>query len=368
MLKTDHVVRFGDARNLDFLENESIDLVVTSPPYPMIEMWDDLFQHLDPTIADQWEHGDGQALFELMHRQLDTVWAEVYRVLRNHGILCINVGDAVRSVGGVFSLFPNHARVLMACLELGFHALPMLLWRKPTNAPSKFMGSGMLPVGAYVTLEHEYILILRKGGLRRFDSSVMRANRAQSALFWEERNRWYSDVWDFRGTRQVLNGSEDRGRSAAFPFELAYRLINMYSVRSDLVLDPFLGTGTTLIAAMSACRNSVGLEIDSSFRSTIETGVRAAEANINNYLAQRLQAHLRFVEERGSTSFKYRNRYYGFPVMTLQERELLIPFVKNIELSRLEHMVVTYGEEAMTVSQVCGDAMRLRTDEEGKHE
>jgi DNA modification methylase len=357
MLKTDHRVQFRDARDLDMLETESIDLVVTSPPYPMIEMWDDLFKTLNPVIKDGWEHEDGQNLFELMHLELDRVWAGVYRVLRNDGVACVNVGDAVRSMGGKFSLFPNHARILMACLGLGFHALPLLLWRKPTNAPNKFMGSGMLPVGAYVTLEHEYILILRKGGLRGFESSDARSTRSESALFWEERNRWYSDLWDFRGVRQLISGVDQHDRSAAFPFELAYRLINMYSVRGDVVLDPFLGTGTTLFAALAACRNSIGFELDESFRNTIKARAKTAIDDINGYLSQRLENHVQFTEEQKSKSFKHRNIHYDFPVMTRQERELFIPFVERIDVSntdaddidfQADHIVATYNEEAVS--------------------
>jgi DNA modification methylase len=237
----------------------------------------------------------------------------------------------------------------MRCLELGFHALPLVLWRKPTNAPTKFMGSGMLPVGAYVTLEHEYILILRKGGLRRFDTRDKRLNRARSALFWEERNRWYSDIWDFRGVRQELDGGGERGRSAAFPFELAYRLVNMYSVRGEYVFDPFLGTGTTLFAAMSACRNSIGLEVDRSFESIISARSKTAVVGMNNYLALRLQAHMRFIEEHQQKPFRYRNINYGFPVMTRQERELLIHFVQKIDMPAPDYLCATYSEEAVTV-------------------
>ncbi len=107
------------------------------------------------------EH-DGNMAFELMHKELDKVWKEVYRFSRSGGIACINIGDATRKVNSSFKLYPNHARILQHCTNLGFHILPAILWRKQANAPNKFMGSGMLPVGAHVTLEHEHILILRK--------------------------------------------------------------------------------------------------------------------------------------------------------------------------------------------------------------
>ena len=104
----------------------------------------------------------------------------------------------------------------------------------------------MYPGGAYVTLEHEYILILRKNGKRKFTTQPEKQNRRESAYFWEERNIWFSDIWDLKGIRQDIQQKDIRTRSAAFPFELAYRLINMYSVFGDTILDPFLGTGTTI--------------------------------------------------------------------------------------------------------------------------
>ena len=170
-MQTHHRVVFGDSRKkLRTFPDGSIDLVVTSPPYPMIEMWDEPFGGLNPEIPLQLERGDCRAAFESMHFVLDGVWNELYRVMKAGGIACINVGDAVRTFNGRFQLFPNHSRILGQFAEIGFDVLPAILWRKQTNAPNKFMGSGMLPAGAYVTLEHEYILIFRKGGKRTFGS------------------------------------------------------------------------------------------------------------------------------------------------------------------------------------------------------
>ncbi len=351
MLKTEHRIRFGDARRIDFLEDESVDLVVTSPPYPMIGMWDEQYRQMSPSIAAAWGNREGSILFDLMHAELDRVWTGLYRVLREGGTACINIGDATRSIGGRFGLYPNHARVLMKCIDLGFHALPLILWRKPTNAPNKFMGSGMLPVGAYVTLEHEYIIILRKGGLRRFGTEDERLNRARSALFWEERNCWYSDIWEMVGVRQRLDGDTERGRSAAFPFELAYRIINMYSIRGERVFDPFLGTGTTLFAAMASCRNSFGLELDRSFLKPILARVDTAVEELNGYLAARLEAHMHFVEdyEKRKKPLRHRNVHYGFPVMTRQERELLLCFLKEIRIVGSGHLRATYREDASAI-------------------
>ena len=137
-------------------------------------------------------------------------------------IACINIGDATRSIGDRFQLFANHSRIQSKFMEIGFDVLPAILWRKQTNAPNKFMGSGMLPAGAYVTLEHEYILIFRKGGKRIFDLPEEKKRRRQSGYFWEEWNRWFSDIWDFKGTGQGINGQNLRSRSAAYPFLLPF--------------------------------------------------------------------------------------------------------------------------------------------------
>lgn len=317
--ETTHRVIIGDARVLP-IADASVHLVVTSPPYPMIAMWDDAFCALDPAVAGMMEREEGLVAFGAMHRVLDTVWEEAARVLVPGGICCVNIGDATRSMGGEFALYPNHARVIAAMLKLGMTVLPDILWRKPTNAPNKFMGSGMLPGGAYVTYEHEYILVFRKGGKRLFvDEEKVR--RAQSAYFWEERNVWFSDVWmGLTGTQQ--KGTEGgRERSGAFPFEVPYRLIQMYAMQGDTVLDPFVGTGTTMAAALASGRNSIGVERLQAFEPVIlETLERAVEAG-QTRAEQRIAAHIAFVEARvaagkvpGHTAANY-----GFPVITGQE-------------------------------------------------
>ncbi|MBD3282352.1 MAG: site-specific DNA-methyltransferase, partial [Candidatus Portnoybacteria bacterium] len=251
---------------MNYIKSNSIDLIITSPPYPMISMWDTILSKQNKKIKIALEDKNGKLAFELMHKELDKVWKEAYRVLKDGGIACINIGDATRTIDGKFQLYPNHSRILNYCFKVGFDVLPTIIWRKQTNAPNKFMGSGMLPVGAYVTLEHELILILRKNGKRNFIKNNEKIQRQESSFFWEERNLWFSDIWfDIKGTNQKLLSKKTRKRSAAFPFNLAYRLINMYSVKNDNVLDPFLGTGTTTMAAMASQRNSLGIELDKSF-------------------------------------------------------------------------------------------------------
>ena len=249
METTRHEVHFTDARRMSAVGDDTIDLVVTSPPYPMVEMWDEQFAAADPSIGAALSEQAGARAFELMHAALDEVWSECQRILRPGGLACINIGDATRKIGGEFRLFSNHSRVLQKMASLGFSTLPDILWRKPTNAPNKFLGSGMLPAGAYVTYEHEYILIVRKGGLRRF-SPADKARRRRSAFFWEERNAWFSDVWvDLVGTRQLLGTPTlpiwMPARVARLPVRLPYRPHPMDSLigENNTLLDTFLGHG-----------------------------------------------------------------------------------------------------------------------------
>jgi len=332
-MRTEHRIILNDAKNMVALKDESVDLMVTSPPYPMIQMWDEMFSMQNPEIAGAIKDEDGEKTFELMHKELDKVWVEVYRVLKVGGIACINIGDATRSMKNKFQIYPNHARIINFCLSVGFHALPEILWVKETNKPDKFMGSGMLPVGAYVTLEHEHILILRKDDKREFKKIQEKENRQKSAFFWEERNVWFSDKWkDINGVFQKLNHHTLRERSAAYPIELAYRLINMFSVQGDIVLDPFLGTGTTTLAALASARNSVGYEIDNNFKDLIEERIKEIKDIANERNEQRLKNHLDFIKKRQDENkeIKYTNKNYNFPVVTGQETNLAIPKLKEV--------------------------------------
>ncbi len=322
-----HNIYFRDAADMRPLADESVDLVVTSPPYPMIEMWDEVFCRQDRSLKPLLQRGRGSEAFERMHAMLDAIWRELWRVVKKGGFVCINVGDATRTLGNDFALYPNHVRILTRLRQLGFTVLPDILWRKQTNAPNKFMGSGMLPAGAYVTLEHEYILILRKGGKREFVKAADKQRRHESAIFWEERNNWFSDVWfDLKGSRQELGDGKTRSRSGAFPFELAARLVLMYSVKGDLVLDPFAGTGTTMAAAMAYGRNSAGFEIDRSLSGAIHAVAETVVDIANHHIDGRLAAHLAFCRERlaAGKPIKHVNEPYGFPVITAQERRLVL--------------------------------------------
>ena len=224
------------------VDDESVDLVVTSPPYPMIELWDYL------------------GSYDEQHEMIKKVMSECYDKLKRGGIMCINIGDATRSKSTEFRYYPNHARITENAEEIGFSSLIPILWNKPQNSPNKFMGSGMKPPNAYVTNETEYILIFRKKGPRKFENSLLR-NASQYST--DQRNEWFSQIWDIRGAPQ-------RDELSQFPFEIPYRLIRMFSVMGDTVLDPFCGTGTTLQASRSLGRHGIGFELNEELVDDIE--------------------------------------------------------------------------------------------------
>jgi len=338
-METDHRIVVGDSRQLGEIEDDSVELVVTSPPYPMIEMWDEVFTELNPAIGTALDCTEGQEAFELMHEELDEVWSEVERVLVDGGIACVNIGDATRKVDDSFRVYQNHSRIIDSFESLGFEPLPEVLWRKPVNSAAKFMGSGMLPPNAYVTLEHEYLLVFRNGKRSRsFEPGSER--RYSSAYFWEERNQWFSDVWtDVKGQFQSLEHGDLRERSAAYPFEIPYRLISMYSVYGDTVLDPFWGTGTTSLAALVAGRSSIGYEIQEEFTQVFDERVNDAPKHSREVIQKRLADHCDFVEKKleSGEEFKYDAENYEFPVTTKQEKPLQFYSVESVDVDGDEY-------------------------------
>ncbi|MFW6436967.1 MAG: DNA-methyltransferase [Halococcoides sp.] len=339
-METTHRVVAGDARTL-CIPDDAVELVVTSPPYPMIEMWDDAFGAMDPEVAGALDAGDGDRAFEAMHAQLDRAWDELARVVADGGIVCVVVGDATRSIDGCFQRYHNHSRITSAFVDRGFTPLPEILWRKPTNSAAKFMGSGMVPPNAYVTLEHEHVLVFRNGDRpRTIEPGADR--RYEAAYFWEERNRWFSDVWtDVRGVDQAIGDAGDdpagtggtRDRSAAFPLAIPYRLIAMFSVHGDTVLDPFLGTGTTTLAAMAAARHSIGVDTDPDLLATVADRVADAPAVSERIARRRLADHRAAVERArdDGESVPYDAETHDVSVRSKQSRRVTLRAVDGID-------------------------------------
>ncbi len=246
--QTLHRLVEGDARDLSFLENESVHLVVTSPPY-----W---------TLKRYREHPDQMGHiqdYELFVEELSKVWGECFRILVPGGRLVCVVGDVClsRREHGRHVVVPLHADIAVTCRRIGFDNLNPIIWHKIANATyevsngSKFLGKPYEP-NAIIKNDIEFILMQRRpGGYRTPTSDQRRLSMIDKKNYGE----WFRQFWN-------ITGASTKAHPAPFPLELASRLVQMFSFVGDTVLDPFCGSGTTMLAAMKAGRNSVGVEID----------------------------------------------------------------------------------------------------------
>ena len=250
---TSHMLLHGDARFASELEDGSVDLVLTSPPYWNLKRY--------PAIEGQLGN---MSDYDQFLAELDQVWRECHRVLVPGGRLVCVVGDVClsrRQNRGRHTVIPLHASIQEHCRELGFDNLAPIIWHKIANASyeakgrSGFLGKPYEP-NAVIKNDIEYILMERKPGGYRSPSA---ASRLLSVISAENHAKWFQQVWT------GLSGASTKDHPAPYPMELAERLIRMFSFVGDTVLDPFLGTGTTSIAAAKWGRNSVGFEIDHAF-------------------------------------------------------------------------------------------------------
>lgn len=340
MSYTKQKVIIGNSNNLNMINDNSIDLVITSPPYPMIKMWDGIFNSLNKNITSELIEKSPGLAFELMHKELDKVYDECIKKLKDDGVVIINIGDATRKVNNNFELFPNSTRTIHYFKSKGFHLLPGIIWNKPTNSPNKFMGSGMLPVGAYNTLEYESILIFRKIK-RKFITKEDKDRRNRSGFFWTERNLWCSNIWKIVGVRQK-NSNNSRDRNGAFPIEIAYRLISLWSVEDDYILDPFGGTGTTIIASTALKRNGILVEIEKEFKNEIIKRVLNSKKELNKKNSERIINYKK--HNLGlNKELKYFNNKLNCYVVTKQEINLNIPIIDDINYDNLnDEIIVNY--------------------------
>lgn len=328
-MKTTHKIYSEDARGLNDIADNSVELVVTSPPYPMIEMWDEMFDELvDEPLIDMISQGNKQA-YELMHRILNGVWKELPRVLADGGIVCINIGNATRTLGDEFQLFSNKSYIVDIFTQMGFTQLPGIVWRKQANKSTKFFGSGTLPVNAYVTNEKEHILVFRNGEKRNFSDGE---KRRESSFFYHERNKWFSDIWnDIGGVNQELANDSTRERSGAYPIEIPRRLIQMYSIYGDTVLDPFSGIGTTTVASALSGRNSVGYEIDESLISKSFERLEGLKSVSEKIIKNRLESHNKFIQ---NNSANYDMKYYDSRCIMSYTKHMKNYLINNIKTDR----------------------------------
>jgi len=246
--KTYHRLINGDARDLSFLSDESIHLVVTSPPYWNLKRYNE--------NPDQLGHVND---YESFLSELEKVWREVFRVLVPGGRLVCVVGDVCvsRRRFGRHLVFPLHADICVLCRKIGFDNLNPIIWHKIANASfevengSKFLGKPYEP-NAIIKNDMEFILMQRKPGGYRKPTEVQ---RKLSKIDKKDFNVWFQQIWN-------ITGASTRNHPAPFPLKLASRLVRMFSFQDDTVLDPFCGTGTTMVASLRYGRNSIGIDID----------------------------------------------------------------------------------------------------------
>jgi site-specific DNA-methyltransferase (adenine-specific) len=246
--KATQTLRCGDARDLGWIPDSSVHLVLTSPPY-----W----------TLKEYPKNEGQlgfvADYERFHDELDKVWKHAFRVLVPGGRLVCVVGDVClsRKRHGRHMVMPLHADITVRCRRIGFDNLNPIFWHKISNAAyevengSSFLGKPYEP-NAIIKNDMEYILMLRKSGGYRQPTEDQ---RDASRLTKEEHHDWFQQIW-------TIPGESTREHPAPYPEELAYRLVRMFSFAGDTVLDPFMGLGTTLAAATKCGRNAIGVEVD----------------------------------------------------------------------------------------------------------
>ncbi len=269
---TRHTLHLGDARDLSWIKDHSVDLVVTSPPYWTLKKYEDHDEQLGHV-----------AEYEAFLDELDKVWRHSERVLVEGGRICCVVGDVCipRKRDGRHRVMPLHADIQSRARSLGLDCLTPILWHKVANGATEAEGNGAgfygkpYQPGAVIKNDIEYILFLRKPGSYR---SVSPLKKALSMHTREEMRQWYKSFWtDIRGA------STRTGHPAPYPISLAERLIRMFSFAGDTVLDPFAGTGTTGLAAMAAGRNSICNEIEPKYLDMAEKLMTAAQKSPPGY-------------------------------------------------------------------------------------
>ena len=263
-MKTNHKIIIGDSRNMAELQNKSVHLVITSPPY---------WQLKDYGASDQIGFNDS---YEDYINNLNLVLRECSRVLNDGCRLCINIGDQfARSVYyGRYKIIPIRTEIIKFCETQGFDYMGAIIWQKATTmnttGGATIMGSFPYPRNGIIKLDYEFILIFKKSGEAPI---VSREIKEKSKMSKEEWNQYFTGHWNFNGVKQDKH-------LAMYPEELPKRLIKMFSFVGDTVLDPFLGSGTTTLAAKNLNRNSVGFEINKKFLPIIKEKIGADKEDL----------------------------------------------------------------------------------------
>lgn len=254
-MATTHKIIIGDSRKMAEVGNESVHLIVTSPPYWQIKDYGD---------KNQIGFND---TYENYISNLNEVWSECHRVLSPGCRLCVNIGDQfTRAVTyGRYKIIAIREEIIRFCESIGFDYMGAIIWQKKTTmnttGGASVMGSFPYPRNGLIEIDYEFILLFKKLG--QLPNQVSKEIKEKSKLSNEEWRKYFTGHWNFAGCKQDKH-------IAMFPDELPSRLIKMFSFIDEIVLDPFLGSGTTSKVARKLKRNSIGYEINKSFLPIIE--------------------------------------------------------------------------------------------------
>ncbi|MBQ9493549.1 MAG: site-specific DNA-methyltransferase [Oscillibacter sp.] len=260
---TTHRIIIGDSRSMNKVADRSVQLIVTSPPY---------WQLKDYGTDEQIGFHD---CYESYINHLNLVWLECYRVLSDGCRMCVNIGDqfARSAYYGRYKVIPIRSEIIRFCETLGMDYMGAVIWRKTTSMHTSgggaVMGSFPYPRNGILKMDYEFILLFKKPGQAPKPTAEQ---KQRSAMTKDEWNVYFASHWTFPGVRQS-------GHLAMFPEELPKRLIRMFSFEGETVLDPFLGSGTTSLAARRLHRNSIGYEINPAYEPLIREKLTGAEAD-----------------------------------------------------------------------------------------
>ena len=312
-MKTLHKIINGDSRQMNLIPDKSVQLVITSPPY---------WQLKDYGVENQIGYYED---YETYINNLNLVWKECYRVLDNGCRLCVNIGDQfARAVYyGRYKVIPIRTEIIKFCESIGFDYMGAIIWQKQTTTNTtggaSLMGSFPTPRNGILSIDYEFILIFKKLGI---PSKVSKAIKEQSKLTTEEWIEYFSGHWNFGGAKQD-------GHLAMFPEELPKRLIKMFAFKGETVLDPFMGSGTTSLAARNLERNSMGYEINPEFIEIAKQKLNINQADISGTTYEFLSDEINIDLEKEFENLPY--RFIDFQKLDKKIDPKKLPFGSKID-------------------------------------